>query len=256
MKKQKKADLMERTIPNLYDYLKVLALFTMIIDHLGYYLFPEYLWLRLVGRIAFPIFLFLVGFNGSYRWKWNLFWRGIVLWVITISIAWKFWFWGFEANILIGILLARAVMYFLEQKKEIWLFMLVFGFLAISHFRMKEWLDYGVLPFFFVLWWWLTKNYKTWFFWWTPVMIRLFIQTIQVFDFWFQKGDLLWANILFVFYLILTGLFYVLNKENYILSRKNRSNQIILWISKYTLSLYSIHILILLFLGVWKFILD
>ncbi|MBQ7074369.1 hypothetical protein IJM86_04975 [bacterium] len=46
--------------PNLYDYLKVLAIITMIIDHLGYYLFPEFLWMRLVGRIAFPIFLFLV----------------------------------------------------------------------------------------------------------------------------------------------------------------------------------------------------
>ncbi|MBQ7617148.1 hypothetical protein IJS64_04190 [bacterium] len=34
--------------PNLYDYLKVLALITMLIDHIGYYLFPQYDWLRLI----------------------------------------------------------------------------------------------------------------------------------------------------------------------------------------------------------------
>ena len=50
---------------NLYDRLKVLAVITMIIDHLGYYIFPEDLYLRLIGRIAFPIFLFLVGFYSN-----------------------------------------------------------------------------------------------------------------------------------------------------------------------------------------------
>ena len=27
--------------PNLYDYLKVFAIIAMIIDHIGYYLYPE-----------------------------------------------------------------------------------------------------------------------------------------------------------------------------------------------------------------------
>ncbi|MCR5413044.1 MAG: conjugal transfer protein TraX [Patescibacteria group bacterium] len=34
--------------PNLYDYLKIIALIAMLIDHIGYYLLPECLWLRVV----------------------------------------------------------------------------------------------------------------------------------------------------------------------------------------------------------------
>lgn len=40
--------------------LKVIAVVTMLIDHLGAVLFPEYLALRIVGRIAFPIYAFLL----------------------------------------------------------------------------------------------------------------------------------------------------------------------------------------------------
>lgn len=67
---KKPQTLEKNTRPNLYDYLKVVAILTMIVDHLGYYLFPEVLEFRLIGRVAFPLFLFLVGFNASFRWRW------------------------------------------------------------------------------------------------------------------------------------------------------------------------------------------
>ena len=40
--------------------LKLLALVTMIIDHTGAVLFPDYRWMRYVGRLAFPIYAFLI----------------------------------------------------------------------------------------------------------------------------------------------------------------------------------------------------
>lgn len=40
--------------------LKMIALITMIIDHIGAVLFPEILILRIIGRISFPIYGFLV----------------------------------------------------------------------------------------------------------------------------------------------------------------------------------------------------
>ncbi len=41
-------------------HLKLIALCTMLIDHMGATLFPGALWLRCVGRPAFPIFCFLI----------------------------------------------------------------------------------------------------------------------------------------------------------------------------------------------------
>lgn len=38
--------------------LKLLACITMFLDHLGAFLFPGVLWLRLVGRTAMPLFAF------------------------------------------------------------------------------------------------------------------------------------------------------------------------------------------------------
>jgi len=38
--------------------IKWIAVITMTIDHIGYYLFPSFLFLRVIGRIAFPCFLY------------------------------------------------------------------------------------------------------------------------------------------------------------------------------------------------------
>ena len=42
------------------NQLKVIAMVTMTIDHIGEILFPHLLWLRLVGRLALPVYAFLV----------------------------------------------------------------------------------------------------------------------------------------------------------------------------------------------------
>ena len=41
-------------------HLNLIAICTMLIDHMGYTLFPGVMWLRCVGRVAFPIFCFLI----------------------------------------------------------------------------------------------------------------------------------------------------------------------------------------------------
>jgi len=38
--------------------LKIIAIASMLVDHIGAILFPQYLGLRIVGRIAFPIFAY------------------------------------------------------------------------------------------------------------------------------------------------------------------------------------------------------
>lgn len=40
--------------------LKIIALLTMIIDHIGGALFPQYIFLRIIGRVAFPIYAFFI----------------------------------------------------------------------------------------------------------------------------------------------------------------------------------------------------
>ena len=42
------------------NQLKLLAMLTMTLDHIGVQLFPGVLWLRIVGRLAFPIYAYMI----------------------------------------------------------------------------------------------------------------------------------------------------------------------------------------------------
>jgi hypothetical protein len=53
--------------PNSYDWLKVLAIISMIIDHAGLFLMDDNQSMRAIGRLAFPLFFFLIGYNGTTK---------------------------------------------------------------------------------------------------------------------------------------------------------------------------------------------
>lgn len=40
--------------------LKIFAMFFMVIDHVGAIMYPDILWMRILGRVSFPIFAFFV----------------------------------------------------------------------------------------------------------------------------------------------------------------------------------------------------
>jgi len=42
------------------NQLKLLALIAMTIDHVGAYLFPQLLWMRIIGRLAFPVYAYMI----------------------------------------------------------------------------------------------------------------------------------------------------------------------------------------------------
>ena len=42
------------------NQLKIIALITMAIDHIGMYLFPQILFLRIIGRLSMPIFAYMI----------------------------------------------------------------------------------------------------------------------------------------------------------------------------------------------------
>lgn len=51
-----------------YFVLKIIALICMTLDHIGIVLYPEELFFRVIGRVAFPLFAFLL-VNGFYHTK-------------------------------------------------------------------------------------------------------------------------------------------------------------------------------------------
>lgn len=89
-----------------YDLLKLLAVVTMIIDHIGHYFFPEQLELRAIGRMSMPIWLFLVGYANTREIP-PILWGGAFILLASYLVA------GnpiLPLNILFTIIIARAVL--------------------------------------------------------------------------------------------------------------------------------------------------
>ncbi|MDX1949719.1 MAG: TraX family protein [Rickettsiales bacterium] len=101
----------QNRVCNNYDVLKFIAIFTMVIDHIGSYFFQDIEIFREIGRIAFPIFLFLVGYSEKFEPRYNLLFYGIIITIAHNSLI-KFQ----QADILISIFLSCLVMKYLKNK--------------------------------------------------------------------------------------------------------------------------------------------
>jgi len=107
--------------------LKVLACITMLMDHVGHYLVAEHhaiMWpLRLVGRLAFPIFAFLivVGYRHTRDLSWyfgRLFLLGVVSWFV---IGWLDDFVPNQLNILFTLCLGLMAIEGYERSQSLWI---------------------------------------------------------------------------------------------------------------------------------------
>ena len=96
---------------NHYDALKWLASVTMTLDHLGVWLLPQWRGLRVIGRIAMPVFCFLAGWNGQYRFRWSLLVAALLA-SATDLFLWQ----ALPGNILWTILLGRMLLAVLDRR--------------------------------------------------------------------------------------------------------------------------------------------
>ena len=68
------------------NVLKLLGAASMLVDHIGYIFFPQTIWLRAIGRLAFPIFAFMIEEGCHYtRNKLRCFLQVLVLAVVCQS---------------------------------------------------------------------------------------------------------------------------------------------------------------------------
>ena len=67
------------------NQIKILACIFMLIDHIGFFLFPEIEILRIIGRLAMPLFAFFIA-EGAYYTKNKLKYLGLMS-IIGTSIS-------------------------------------------------------------------------------------------------------------------------------------------------------------------------
>lgn len=96
---------------NTHQCIKLLALLIMTIDHIGSYLYPDYLWWRAIGRITFPVWFFLVGHATQYKVKYDT-----ILWAVVLAVVNPFLGESlFTLNALVTIILCQLLLGYVEK---------------------------------------------------------------------------------------------------------------------------------------------
>ena len=124
----------------------------MLVDHIGWLLFPEILWLRIVGRLSFPLFCFFIAEGLHYTKNYKKYLLRLFVFVIISQIPYYFATnTVYKLNILFTFLLSILIVKLIEKLNKdkvvlcIYLaaiFLLIF---ASDFFSIFEYGLYGVL---------------------------------------------------------------------------------------------------------------
>jgi len=97
------------------DWLKAAAIVLVSIDHFGYFFMEDGRWWGVFGRLAAPIFFFLVGYARTPTVPFHWIWLGIIL---TVLESWNAdWAWV-APNILLSLAFIRFARPFVEGLVE------------------------------------------------------------------------------------------------------------------------------------------
>ncbi|NLM13522.1 MAG: fimbrial assembly protein [Epulopiscium sp.] len=137
------------------NFLKLIALVTMLIDHIGHVFFPDKIVLRIIGRISFPLFAYciVVGFLYTTNIKKYALRLGIFsilsqpFYVLAFDLPW------YEFNIFPTLFMGLLCIYFFKEKKWI-ILMILLTIVSIGDF------SYGVEGIFLMILFYYFRNHR------------------------------------------------------------------------------------------------
>ena len=127
------------------EILKLIACVTMLIDHIGAALMPQYIWLRYIGRIAFPIYCFLLAESVHYTKSPKKYGIRLAIGVLLSEIPFDLALFGgitpYYQSVMLTLLIAFCMALLMRRTKNPLLRMLI----VIPFAAVAEWLrtDYG-----------------------------------------------------------------------------------------------------------------
>lgn len=125
------------------DVLKIIALISMTIDHIGYLLFPKSILMRAIGRLAFPIFAYFIAEGFRYtKNKQNYFLRMFAFAILTQIL---FNFVGLDfVNVLFTFSISIAVLLINQSFPKYGIIALIFG-MTVAILVECDYSFYGVM---------------------------------------------------------------------------------------------------------------
>lgn len=153
------------------NMLKIIAAITMVIDHIGFMFFPDNMTLRIIGRIAFPIFAFMIAEGAKYtKNKLRYFLTIFILGFICQVVYYFFDDHSLYMSILITFSISILLIYLLKYLKQ-------FIFNSNNLMIVKILLPFTIIPLVIIGLYYLTKYVQIDYGFWgilTPVFASIF----------------------------------------------------------------------------------
>jgi len=133
------------------DWLKTFAIFLVVVGHTGYFFIDDAAWWSVFGRMAAPVFFFLMGYARSRTIPLHWIWLGVIL---TLLDSWNTDWERVAPNILFSMALIRlsrpSILGLLQRYGWVAFLVLVLGLLAVMPVA-GDMVDYGAEGWFWAL---------------------------------------------------------------------------------------------------------
>lgn len=98
--------------------LKVIAVITMLIDHIGHILLPQMFLLRKIGRLSLPIFAFMIAEGCIYTKNKLRYFLGIFLLAVLCQVGYFIAGYGLDLSILVTFSYSILIIYALQNFRK------------------------------------------------------------------------------------------------------------------------------------------
>lgn len=127
--------------------LKWIAVLTMVIDHVGAILFPDQIWMRVIGRVAFPVYAYCLAEGFRYTSDYRRYLGRLALFAILSEIPFDLAFYGVpfsfaHQNVFFTLTLGLILLWVLERFKE-QLLLCAGAFVVLCFLAQALHMDYG-----------------------------------------------------------------------------------------------------------------
>ena len=127
--------------------LKWIAVLTMVIDHGGAILFPDQIWMRVIGRVAFPVYAYCLAEGFRYTSDYRRYLGRLALFAILSEIPFDLAFYGVpfsfaHQNVFFTLTLGLILLWVLERFRE-QLLLCAGAFAVLCFLAQALHMDYG-----------------------------------------------------------------------------------------------------------------
>lgn len=144
-------------------FLKAVALATMIIDHYGAIFHSGENFYRIIGRIAFPVYCFLLVEGYFHTSNVKKYGKRLLLFAFISEIPFDLAFYGIvvfaHQNIFFTLFIGLAAIYFLEKKEQKYNFDKSLVITAAGILAMVLSVDYSIMGVIYILSFYFTRNF-------------------------------------------------------------------------------------------------